>query len=62
MRCNRGSVMNRFTTRSHRRKPPSAVSRASCGVNNDSGESKFDAMKPSNSTWYNRVSQSRSRR
>ena len=39
-----------------------AASRASCGVSSDSGESKFAAMKPSNSTSYSRVSQSRSRR
>ncbi len=54
--------MNRSTTRSHRRKPPSAASRASWGVSSDSGESKFAAMNPSNSMRYRRVSQSRSRR
>lgn len=60
-RRSRSSRRNRPTAFSQRPKPPSAVSRASCGVSRPSGESTFAAMKPAYSTSYSRVSQARSR-
>jgi F-type H+-transporting ATPase subunit gamma len=54
-----GKVDEVFIVVSQRRKPPIAVSRASCGVSRDSGESKLEPMKPSNSTSYSLVSHSR---
>ena len=61
MRCSRSSLMNRRTIFSQPRNPPIAASRASWGVSSDSGESKFEAMKPFISSRYSSVSQSRNR-
>ena len=53
--------MKRRTMRSQPRNPPMAASLANCGVTSDSGEEKFAAMNPSNSSRYSSVSQARSR-